>query len=184
MTEIGESPDENIPHNHQDRAASARDRSRRTTRSIMHDASIRAVRGVRFVGSRANTAARDVTRGSAHAVGGIGVESGALVRDAIVGVVEGTSQVVSVTAPAIRDVVAGGIREGNSATSGEGVNRNVVAGAIVGADSVGLDDSETVAAVVTGAVEGIVESGGDVSDAAREAVGGIMSGVAETGGGC
>lgn len=134
------------------------------------------------MGSRANTAARGVARGSARAAGGIGIESGALVRDAVIGVVEGTGQVVSVTAPAIRDVVAGGVRAGNARSGEKNVGSNVVAGAIVGADSVGLDESEAVAAVVEGAVEGIVETGGDMSDAAREAVGGIVSGVAETGG--
>ena len=148
----------------------------------MRDASIRAVRGVRLVGGRANTAARGVARGSARAVGGIGVESGALVRDAVIGVIEGTGQVVSVTAPAIKDVVAGGVREGSAAANEQNVSRNVVAGAIVGADSVGLDDSEAVAAVVEGAVEGFVETGGDISDVAREAVGGVVSGISETGG--
>lgn len=182
MTESREPPDIDFSSTRRSGATSERDRSRATTRSIMHDASIRAVRGVRFVGSRANTAARGVARGSARAAGGIGIESGALVRDAVIGVVEGTGQVVSVTAPAIRDVVAGGVRAGNARSGEKSVSSNVVAGAIVGADSVGLDESEAVAAVVEGAVEGIVEAGGDISDAAREAVGGIVSGVAETGG--
>ena len=182
VTESRESSDTSPAPARPGGATSERERSRATTRSIMRDASGRAVRGVRFVGSRANTAARGMARGSARAAGGIGIESGALVRDAVIGVVEGTGQVVSVTAPAIRDVVSGGVREGNAGSDDKNVSSNVVAGAIVGADSVGIDESEAVAAVVEGAVEGIVETGGDISDAAREAVGGIVSGVAETGG--
>ena len=182
MNDAADSTDLDTSPASTDSAASARGGSRGMTRSIMRDASSRAVRGVRFVGSRANTATLGVARGSARAAGGIGMETGALVRDAVIGVVEGTAQVVSVTAPAIKDVVSGGVREGDATSDAKVVGRNVVAGAVVGADSAGLDDSETVAAVVEGAVEGIVEAGGDVSDAATEVVGGVVSGVAQTGG--
>ena len=67
MTESREPPHINFSSTRRSGATSERDRSRRTTRSIMRDASIRAVRGVRFVGGRANTAALGVARGSARA---------------------------------------------------------------------------------------------------------------------
>ena len=156
--------------------------NRRTTSSVLRDATTRTVRGVRAASGRANSAARGVAGGSMRAVGGIGAESGALVRDAVVGIVEGTGQVVSVTTPAIRDIVAGGIRGGDPARYGNRTGRNVVAGAIVGAEAVGLDESEAVAAAVAGAVEGISELGGDLEETARVAVGGVVSGMAETGG--
>ena len=56
-------------------------------------------------------------RAAPRAVGGVGLEAGALVRDAVIGVVEGTGQVVSITSPAIKEVVAGGL-SGNSNVSG------------------------------------------------------------------
>ena len=149
---------------------------------VMREAASRAVRGARVVAGRANTSARGAAVGSIRAVGGIGAEAGALVRDAVTGVIEGTGQVVSITAPAVKDVVAGGIRGANAGPNGNNEGRNVVAGAIVGAESVGLKDSEAVAGAVAGAVEGMSEVGGDLQDTARVAVGGIVSGMAEAGG--
>lgn len=148
----------------------------------MRDAAVNAVRGARVVGRGADRAAREVVGGSVRAAGGMGLETGALVRDVVIGVIEGSGQVMHVTKPAIRDVVAGGIGEGHARADIEGVGKDVVAGAIVGADSVGLSESEAVAAAVEGAVEGFAGIGADIGDAAQLTVGGVVSGVASTGG--
>ena len=163
-------------------ASDIQDQTHLRTSPVMREAASRAVRGARVVAGRANTTARGAAVGSIRAVGGIGAEAGALVRDAVTGVIEGTGRVVSITAPAVKDVVAGGIRGANADTNGNNEGRNVVAGAIVGAESVGLKDSEAVAGAVAGAVEGMSEVGGDLQDTARVAVGGIVSGMAEAGG--
>lgn len=152
------------------------------TGSVLGEAASRAVRSARTVGFRAHSAARSAAGSSARAVGGIGLEAGALVRDAVIGVVEGTGQVVSVTSPAIKEVVAGGLRGNRNVSGTDHSGSQVVAGAIVGAESAGLDTSEAVVAAVAGAVEGITEDGGDLEQTARVAVMGVVSGVAEAGG--
>ena len=127
--------------------------------------------------------AREAVEGAVKAVGEVGGETRAFVRDTVIGVVEGTGQVVTVTTPAVREVVVGAIR-GSGRVSGEigEVGRDAVEGAIVGAASVGIDSGEAASAAVEGAVEAVVEAGGDLQDAATATVGGVVSGVAAAGG--
>ena len=163
---------------------SGRIRRGQTTRAVMRFASVMSVNSTRDVGRRASAGARDAVEGAVRAMGAMGGETRAFVRDAVIGVIEGTSQVMTVTAPAIREIVAGGIRGSKDITAaGErDTGRDVVAGAIVGAESVGFQDTEAVTAAVEGAFEGFEDVGNDLGNAARSTMRGVVSGVAATGG--
>ena len=69
---------------------SARLRRRHTTRAVMRYASVMAINGTRSVGRRASTGARDAVENAVNALGAMGGETRAFIRDAVVGVVEGT----------------------------------------------------------------------------------------------
>ena len=68
----------------------------------MRSAALRAARGTRSVSRGAGNLAKEAVEGAMQAVGEIGGETRAFVRDTVIGVVEGTGQLVTVTSPAVR----------------------------------------------------------------------------------
>ena len=113
----------------------------------------------------------------------MGGETKAFVKDTVIGVFEGTAQVATITAPAVREVVVGAVRRSHRAGADVGeAGREVVEGAIVGAVAAGVDSSDAASAAVEGAVDAVIEAGGDLREAAGASIGGVVSGVAATGG--
>ncbi len=157
--------------------------TRQVSRSAVRHSARMAVSWTRSVGHGAGHLAQVSVEETLRAVGEISGETTSFVRDAVIGVIEGTEQVVAVTTPAVRQVVVGAIRTG-SELGGEvkEVSQNAVEGAIVGAASVGIDTAEAASAAVDAAVEAVVEAGGDLKDAATATIGGVISGVSATGG--
>ena len=70
---------------------------RRLTGSAVRAAAVLAAKRTRSVGRGASNLAREAVEGAVVAVAEIGGETGAFVRDSVIGVVEGTGQVVTVT---------------------------------------------------------------------------------------
>lgn len=119
--------------------------------------------------------------GTVRAVGEVCGEGAAFVRDAVVGVLEGTGEMATVTTPTLRDVVIGAIRgSGRVRTNVGDVARNAVEGAILGAARAGLDITQAASAVVAGAVETVASAGGDLPRVAEGATAGVIAGVADT----
>ena len=87
----------------------------RVTGVVVRDAARIAMRRTISFGRGARSLALGPIEDSVRAATEIGGETGAFVRDAVIGVLEGTGQVVRVTAPAVRDVVAGSIRGSRNA---------------------------------------------------------------------
>ena len=150
----------------------------RVTGVVVRDAARAAMRRTISFGRGARGLARAPIEGSVRAATEIGGETGAFVKDAVIGVIEGTGQVVRVTAPAVREVVAGSIRGSSSAEANiEDAGRDVVEGAIVGAASVGVDVSDAALAAASAAMETIDETHGDFDQAVKASLGGVVSGV-------
>ena len=148
---------------------------------------------VRWAAHRAAAAARRLGGGVEHLASGavdgtmraaveIGSETTGFVRDAVIGVVEGSEQVIRVGAPAIGEAVLGALR-GTTVASTEVVaaSQDAVEGAIVAASSLGMDISEAAAAAVDGAAEAVVQSGADLRDAVSPVISGVISAVRATG---
>ena len=154
------------------------ERRDRVTGVMVRDAARAAMRRTISFGRGARGLALGPIEDSVRAATAIGGETGAFVRDAVIGVLEGTGQVVKVTAPAVREVVAGSIRgSGNAEVSVEDTGREVVEGAIVGAASVGVDGNTAALAAAAGALEAIEETRGEFGQAVKASMGGVVSGV-------
>ena len=148
------------------------------------DAAVRSAVSIASSGTRAaGRGARNAMKGAIQAVGEIGGETLAFVKDTVIGVVEGAAQVTTIAAPAVRDIVASAVGRSHRAGADVGeAGREVVEGAIVGAVAVGVDSADAASAAVVGTLDAVVEAGGDLREAAGASIGGVVSGVAASGG--
>ena len=93
-------------------------------------------------------------------------------KDAVVGAVRGTGDIVGSVRTTTSDVVTGTLRSaGDIAAAVVGVVTDTVRGALRGARDAGIELAAVTRGVVSGAIQAVGEVGGDVIDAARTAPG-------------
>lgn len=138
--------------------------------------------GARSTGSGAAHLGLGAVSSAVQAIQEVGSEAGSLVRDTMVATIEGTHQVVAVSAPAVREMVAVAIHSSrNTGSDAAEIGRGAVEGAIVGAVAVGIDTREAASSAVSGAMEAMTEAGAETAEAVRATVGGVVSGAMAVG---
>ncbi len=136
---------------------------------------------MRRFGMGAGSVAADAVAGAIKATEEITGETTAFVRDAVVGVMEGTGQVAKVGRPVVKDVVASAIR--SSIEVGGNVPdaaQSAVEGAIVGAASLGVDSESAGAQASSGVVKAVTDLGGEFDAVVAPAIHGVVIGVVST----
>ena len=142
-----------------------------------------AVRRTRRFGAGASSAAVDAVNGAIRATDEITGEATGFVRDAVIGVMEGTERVARVGRPVVKDVVSAAVRSSTElGGSIPEVSQRAVEGAIVGAASIGVDSKDASAQASAGVVEAVRELGGEFQDVVAPAVHGVVIGVIATSG--
>ena len=153
------------------------------TSDLVRNASASAVSRTRRFGVGAGSAAVDAMAGALKAADEITGEATEFVRDAVIGVMEGTGQVAKVSRPVIRDVVSAAVMSSSElGGSVPDASQQAVEGAIVGAVSAGVESKQVGAQASAGVVEAIRELGGNFEDIVAPAVHGVIIGVTATSG--
>ena len=150
---------------------------------VAQNASTSAMSRTRRFGLGARSAAVAAVTGAVRAADEIKGEASDFVRDAVIGVMEGTGQVAKISRPVVRDVVSAAVRSSSELGGSIPVaSQQAVEGAIVGAVAAGAEGEQTGAQASAGLVEAIRELGGRFEDVVAPAIQGVIVGVMETSG--
>ncbi len=146
-------------------------------------ASESALNLTRRFGLGAGKVAVEAVSGAIKAADEITGETTEFVRDAVVGVIEGTNQVARAGRPVVRDVVSAAVR--SSTELGGSIpeaSQRAVEGAIVGAAAVGVESGRAGVQASAGVAAAVRELGGDFREIVAPAVHGLIIGVVSTSG--
>lgn len=137
----------------------------------------------RRIGRGAGRAASDTVSGAIKAADEISGEASIFVRDAVIGVIEGTSRVAKVSRPVVREVASAAVISSTElgGSAPESI-RQAVEGAIVGASRVGVSDRRASAQASEGVIEAVYDLGIDFSEIVSPAIHGVITGVLTTSG--
>jgi membrane protein len=137
----------------------------------------------RRIGRGAGRVAADTVSGAIKAADEISGEASVFVRDAVIGVIEGTSRVAKVSRPVVREVASAAVISSTelSGNAPESV-RQAVEGAIVGASRAGVSEGRASAQASEGVVEAVQNLGVDFTDIVSPAIHGVITGVLATSG--
>ncbi len=130
----------------------------------------------------ARRAAVDAVSGAKNAADEISGEAKVFVRDAVIGVIEGTGRLAKVSRPVVRAAAAAAL---SSTELGGGAFESIkqaVEGAVVGAVMVGVNDGKAGAQASQGVVEAVRNIGVDFTDIVSPAIHGVITGVLSTSG--
>ncbi len=148
-------------------------------RSVTSSALVRT----RRLGRGASKAAADTVSSAIKAADEITGEATVFVRDAVIGVIEGTSRVAKVSKPVVKEVASAAVLSstelgGNTPES----IKQAVEGAVVGAALAGVKDGRTGAQASEGVAETVQNLGIDFTDIVSPAIHGVITGVISTSG--
>lgn len=137
----------------------------------------------RRIGRGAGRVAADTVSGAIRAADEISGEASVFVRDAVIGVIEGTSRVAKVSKPVVREVASAAIISSTElgGNAPESV-RQAVEGAIIGASRAGVSDGRASAQASEGVVEAVQNLGVDFKEIVSPAIHGVITGVITTSG--
>lgn len=131
----------------------------------------------------AGRVAADTVSGAIKAADEISGEASVFVRDAVIGVIEGTSRVAKASRPVVREVTSAAVisstEVGGDAT--ESISQ-AVEGAVVGASRAGVSDGRASAQASEGVVEAVQGLGVDFTEVVSPAIHGVITGVLATSG--
>lgn len=131
----------------------------------------------------ASRVASGTVSGAIRAADEISGEATFFVRDAVIGVVEGTGRVARFSRPVIREVVSAAIL--TSSERGDSIrkaSRQAVEGAVVGNAKAGFRGDRAAAQASEGVVEAVRDLGMDFTDVVSPAIHGVITGVLATSG--
>ena len=135
----------------------------------------------RRLGRDARRAAADTMTRAIRAADEITVETTDFVRDAVVGVFEGTGEVVRASRSVVRDVVSAAVRRSTeTGASVPDVTKRAVEGAMLGAKSVGVNSGNAGTQASAGVAEAVQRMGGDFREVVGPAIHGVVTGVIAT----
>ena len=137
----------------------------------------------RRLGRGASRAAADAVSSAIRAADEISGEATVFVRDAVIGVIEGTSGVAKVSRSVVREVAASAVL--SSAELGGNARESIkqaVEGAVVGAARAGVRDGRAGAQASEGVAEAVQNLGIDYTDVVSPAIHGVITGVISTSG--
>lgn len=142
-----------------------------------------ALSRVRRFGVSAERVAADTVSGAIKAADEISGEATVFVRDAVIGVIEGTSKVAKVSKPVVREVAAAAVlssteRGGNAPE----YIKQAVEGVVVGAAKAGAGDVKAGVQASEGVAEAVHGLGIDFTDVVSPAMHGVITGVISTSG--
>ena len=137
----------------------------------------------RRIGRSAGRVAADTVSGAIKAADEISGEASVFVRDAVIGVIEGTSRVAKVSRPVVREVASAAVISSTElgASTPESI-RQAVEGAIVGASRVGVSNRRASAQASEGIIDAVQDLGVDFSEIVSPAIHGVITGVLATSG--
>ena len=142
-----------------------------------------ALSRTRRFGRGAGRVAADTVSGAIKAADEISGEATVFVRDAVIGVIEGTSRVAKVGKPVVREVAAAAVL--TSAERG-GITseyiKQAVEGVVVGASKAGVGDVKAGVQASKGVTEAVQNLGIDFTDVVSPAIHGVITGVISTSG--
>ena len=131
----------------------------------------------------ANRVAADTVSGAIRAADEISGEATVFVRDAVIGVIEGTSEVAKVSKPVVREVAsAAALSSTELGGSAPESIKQAVEGAVVGAARAGMKDSSAGAEASEGVADAARNLGVDFTDVVSPAIHGVITGVLSTSG--
>ena len=131
----------------------------------------------------ASRVASGTVSGAIRAADEISGEATFFVRDAVIGVVEGTGRVARFSRPVIREVVSAAIL--SSSQRGDNIrkaSRQAVEGAVVGNAKAGFGADRAAVQASEGVVEAVQNLGIDFTDVVSPAIHGVITGVLATSG--
>lgn len=137
----------------------------------------------RRIGRSAGRVAADTVSGTIKAADEISGEASVFVRDAVIGVIEGTSRVAKVSRPVVREVASAAVISSTElgASTPESI-RQAVEGAIVGASRVGVSNRRASAQASEGIIDAVQDLGVDFTEIVSPAIHGVITGVLATSG--
>ena len=154
-----------------------------STPDSVEDASESAMSGAKRLGRNARRGAAGAFSGAVRAADEISGEASVFVRDAVVGVIQGTSKVATVSKPVVREVASAAVL--NSVESGKDSPESIkqaVEGAVVGATRAGVRDGKAGVQASEGVVKAVRSIGVDFTDIVSPAIHGVITGVLTTSG--
>ena len=131
----------------------------------------------------ASRVASGTVSGTIRAADEISSEATYFVRDAVIGVIQGTGRVARFSRPVIREVVSAAIL--TSSERGDDIrkaSRQAVEGAVVGNAKAGFRGDRVAAQASEGVVEAVRDLGIDFTDVVSPAIHGVITGVLATSG--
>ena len=131
----------------------------------------------------AGRVAADTVSGAIRAADEISGEASVFVRDAVIGVIEGTSRAAKVSRSVVREVASSAVI--SSTELGADVPESIkqaVEGAVVGASRAGVSDGSASAQASEGIVEAVHDLGVDFTEIVSPAIHGVITGVLTTSG--
>ncbi len=131
----------------------------------------------------ASRVAADTVSGAIRAADEIRGETSVFVRDAVIGVIEGTSRAAKVSRSVVREVASSAVI--SSTELGGDVPESIkqaVEGAVVGASRAGVSDGRASAQASEGIVEAVQDLGVDFTEIVSPAIHGVITGVITTSG--
>ena len=131
----------------------------------------------------AGRVAADTVSGAIRAADEISGEATVFVRDAVIGVIEGTGKVAKVSKPVVREVAAAAVL--TSTERGGSAHESVkqaVEGVVVGAAKAGMADVNAGVQASEGVAEAVQNLGIDFTDVVSPAIHGVITGVISTSG--
>ncbi len=142
-----------------------------------------ALTRTRRFGKGASRVAADTVSGAIRAADEISGEATVFVRDAVIGVIEGTGKVAKVSKPVVREVAAAAVLS-SSERGGNAPEyiKQAVEGVVVGAAKVGAGDVKAGAQASEGVAEAVQDLGIDFTDVVSPAIHGVITGVISTSG--
>ena len=151
--------------------------------AVAQNASMSAMSRTRRFRIGAGSAAVEAVTGAIRAADEITGEASDFVRDAVIGVMEGTGRVAKISKPLVRDVVSAAVRSSSELGGSVPVSsQRAVEGAIVGAVAAGAEGEDAGAQASAGVVEAIHELGGRFEDVVSPAIHGMIIGMMATSG--